>query len=201
MVPPIGFLTFGENSAGFLLDNYSVNDGWASFSRFGVSISVLSSYPLLFLGARDGCMALTGRSSLTRVERTLTTIGLEVGITILAVLVNDLTFVLSLNGATLSAALAFIFPPIMLQTFVKVRSSRNNVQNSGGMKAGSRVDDESSSYTNPWEVQKSYAALVLGVVIGVMGAAVTIVRILSWNGARSKNAATIKRVACLGQHF
>ena len=78
-----------------------------------------------------------------------------------------------MNGSTLSAALALIFPPIMLQSFVKLRSC--NVQK-GRVKAG-RVNDE--SYTNPWEVQKSYAALILGVAIAVMGAAVTIVRTLS----------------------
>jgi amino acid permease len=42
-IAAVGFLTFGENSAGFILNNYAKNDSWMSWSRLAVALSILFS--------------------------------------------------------------------------------------------------------------------------------------------------------------
>ena len=184
IISTLGFLTFGANSAGFILDNYSYRDGWASISRFGVALSVIFAYPLLFHGGRDGLLALMGENIVTVTTTTTPTTAaasaeqdnmngrlflsaatkarivsalLLLLITILAITINDLTFVLSFSGATLSTAIIYIFPPMMFQALVLnctcVKTYGTNV-----------------------EIKQSQAMMYLGAVLGVCGAVVTIVR-------------------------
>lgn len=153
----LGFLTFGENCAGFILDNYSYRDPLATLSRFGVALSVIFAYPLLFQGGRDGLWDLLGQTSASGTKRRLTTILLLTTITLLAIFVNDLTFVLSFGGATLSSAIIYIFPPLMFQSLVLnctcLRTYRTN-----------------------WEVRESEAMMWVGGLLGLCGAVVTVIR-------------------------
>lgn len=159
-ISSLGFLTFGANSAGFILDNYSYRDPLATLSRFGVALSVIFAYPLLFQGGRDGLWDLLGLSSTSNnnaLARRITTILLLATVTWLAIFVNDLTFVLSFGGATLSSAIIYIFPPLMFQSLVLnctcVRTYRTN-----------------------WEVKESQIMMWVGGLLGVCGAVVTVIR-------------------------
>lgn len=157
LISSLGFLTFGENSSGFILDNYSYRDNFASASRLGVALSVIFAYPLLFLGGRDGWIALLGITGADSRTRRSTTLLLLTVVTVLAIFMSDLTFVLSFSGATLSAAIIYIFPPLMFQALVlNCTCVRTFVSN--------------------WEIKESQAMLWLGVILGVCGAVVTIVR-------------------------
>jgi amino acid permease len=157
-IASLGFLTFGEHSSGFILDNYSYRDHFASMSRFGVALSVIFAYPLLFLGGRDGLIALLGISSQasTGVVRGISIFLLSL-VTILAILVSDLTFVLSFSGATLSAAIIYIFPPLMFQSLVLNCTCMQ-------------------TFVTNYEIKESKAMMWLGAILGVSGAIVTVVR-------------------------
>lgn len=58
-----GFLTFGANSKGLILNNYASNDALAKVCRLAIGASILFGYPLTFVGARDGILSLLGVSA------------------------------------------------------------------------------------------------------------------------------------------
>jgi amino acid permease len=207
VISSLGFLTFGSHAAGFILDNYSYRDQWASVSRFGIALSVIFAYPLLFLGGRDGCLALLQSTGLPQhqtidhdeeeqeserpqlyqelqqqqyqqqqqqqlPQRQHQEHGPQGGIipitfvllgtiTWLAIYIPDLTFVLAFSGATLSSCIIYIFPPLMFQALVLLQGTERLT----------------TTYpTQHWDIQKSQAMLCLGVVLGVAGAVVTVIR-------------------------
>jgi amino acid permease len=156
-VSSLGFLTFGENSKGFILDNYSYRDPLASIARVGVATSVIFAYPLLFHGGRDSFLALVGRDDTSLwIVRVVSVLMLSV-VTTLAICVSDLTFVLSISGSTMSALLIYIFPPLMFDALVKnctcIHTFRTNL-----------------------EVKESIAMIWFGGTVGVLGAIVTTLR-------------------------
>jgi len=166
VISSLGFLTFGENSSGFILDNYSYRDNLATVARLGVALSVIFAYPLLFLGGRDSWMALFGWDNLSNNNSSLSssstrrqsvTIFLLATITVLAIFMSDLTFVLSFSGATLSAAIIYVFPPLMFQALVLNCTCLQ-------------------TYRTNWEIKESRMMLYLGVVLGICGAVVTTIR-------------------------
>ena len=126
-------------------------------SRFGVALSVIFAYPLLFLGGRDGLITLLGISEAPPgVVRGISTFLLAL-VTTLAIFVSDLTFVLSLSGATLSAAIIYIFPPLMFQSLVLNCTCLQ-------------------TFVTNYEIKESKAMIWLGAIWGVCGAIVTVVR-------------------------
>ena len=55
-----GFLTFGGNSNGLILNSYAATDKLAVFGRLGIGCSILFGYPLCFNGFRTGLLAALG---------------------------------------------------------------------------------------------------------------------------------------------
>merc|ERR1711871_982657 len=53
-----GFLTFGGASSGFVLNNYSTNDGLATLARAAIGFGILFGYPLTFVSLKEGLMDL-----------------------------------------------------------------------------------------------------------------------------------------------
>jgi amino acid permease len=95
----IGFLTFGSNASGFILNNYSTKDVLMSLSRVAVAVSLVGSYPLAFVGARDGLMdvfSIRNKSS-NKVLNTIT-VALLSAITTAALIIPDVSFVLAFAG-------------------------------------------------------------------------------------------------------
>jgi len=121
LIGVVGFLTFGENSDGYILNNYSTNDVAASLSRLAITTSVVFSYPIIFVGVRDGTI------DLLQIPIDAQTYVLHVGLTaillliltIIATFVQDLGVVNSLGGATLGTAVIYICPSIMFSSAVK----------------------------------------------------------------------------------
>jgi amino acid permease len=58
IVSATGFLTFGSISDGLILNNYATNDSLMIWSRAAVALSLVFTYPLPFVGLRDGVLAL-----------------------------------------------------------------------------------------------------------------------------------------------
>jgi len=117
----LGFLTFGENSSGLVLNNYSTNDLWMSGSRVAVAVSLVFSYPLAFVGCRDGLLELLKFSpeKRTPMNLNLLTVTLLSVITFLACTLTDVSFVLAFAGATLGNALTYVYPALMYRAVVK----------------------------------------------------------------------------------
>jgi len=174
VVSTIGFLTFGQNSMGFVLDNYSYRDPMATVARFGVAVSVIFAYPLLFHGGRDGLVSLLKTLSSTanagsaidsgtitrpptQMESNTVTFLLLSTVTALAIYVNDLTFVLSFSGATMSSFIIYIFPPLMFSALV------NN--------CCCYVSEGTDR-----EVKLGYVMMVTGAILGIAGAYVSVER-------------------------
>lgn len=120
-IAAFGFLTFGSTSDGLILNNYSNKDSLMSFSRIAVAISIVFSYPLVFVGTRDGLfdlanVAIDKRSNSLVNNVTLATLA---AITFAALKVKDLSFVLSFGGATVGTALIYVFPALMYRKVVQ----------------------------------------------------------------------------------
>jgi amino acid permease len=51
-----GFMTFGGACDGYILNNYSPQDPLATLCRIAIAFSVLMTYPICFIGFRDGVL-------------------------------------------------------------------------------------------------------------------------------------------------
>mmetsp|Transcript_29434 Transcript_29434/g.53916 ORF Transcript_29434/g.53916 Transcript_29434/m.53916 type:complete len:473 (-) Transcript_29434:147-1565(-) len=153
LLTALGFLTFGSASSGLILNNYSTKDSLMSLSRVAVAFSIVFSYPLAFVGFRDGTLDLLQVAPEKRTNTLLNqlTVSLLAVITVVALSVTDLSFVLSFGGATLGNALIYVFPALMFAKSVK------------------QMGDDASRALQI-EVYAALASAVLGVVLGGMGA-------------------------------
>lgn len=107
-----GFLTFGQASQGYILSNYSPMDPLATLSKTALTCSILATFPLPFVGLRDGVLDLLQVSNRDQVH-SVTTIALLAAITAGALSLHDLALVLSVGGGTFSTAVSAVFPVLM----------------------------------------------------------------------------------------
>lgn len=118
-----GFLTFGGNAAGLILNNYSAGDVLFSVARATISFSILCTYPLLFSALREGVLEVLGSPA---VRNTLdedcvaangisrqVTILLMAGITTVAVAVSNLGRVAALSGGVFGSLVIYVFPAMI----------------------------------------------------------------------------------------
>ena len=118
-----GFLTFGASSNGLILNNYSTADGLMSLARVAVTISIIASYPLIFVGLRDGLFDLfkVSQDKRTNNLQNKLTVGVLGIVTLMASRLTDLGLVAAVGGATFGTALVFVYPVIM---FLKQQKKR-----------------------------------------------------------------------------
>jgi len=157
-----GFLTFGGNCGGMILNNYSQLDFGAIFCRFLIAASLISGYPFLFKAMKEGFLDLLRLKEIklpevlqNRVQPLLLSI-----ITTAALLLNNVGFVVGLNGAILGSAINYIFPSIMY-----LKSTTRRIKD-GSLEYKPLVRFE--RYLNKFLV-------VFGVFAGVTGAAVNVI--------------------------
>lgn len=91
-----------------------------------LSLLYQHSYPLIFVGARDGLLDLFKVSSENRTTGTLNkvTVGLMAIVTLLAAKLTDLGLVASVGGATFGTALVFVYPTIMFMRLMKQKGTK-----------------------------------------------------------------------------
>ena len=84
-------------------------------------MSIVFSYPLTFVGIRDGVFDLmkVPPSSRTPSKTAKASVAILSVVTLLACVVKDLGFVLSFGGATLGNAIVFVFPAFMFAAAVE----------------------------------------------------------------------------------
>jgi sodium-coupled neutral amino acid transporter 11 len=142
----IGFLTFGGNSTGFILNNFAKEDKLATIARLAIGAGILCSYPLTFTGLRDGVFDLCKipenkkDSSLIPV-----TVGILSVITGFALVLKNLGLVVAVSGALIGATLIYLVPAIM---------NINNIKAASGSKA---------------ELLLNYFMAGMGIMIAVLG--------------------------------
>ena len=121
LMTAFGFLTFGGNCNGYILNNYSVNDPYATFCRVAIAFSVLFTYPITFIGFRDGVLDVLELppSQQTSNNLNVITIFLLTVITILAGIFHDLGLISAVGGGTLATAIVFVFPALMFRAAIE----------------------------------------------------------------------------------
>jgi amino acid permease len=116
LVAAFGFLTFGTASGPMVLNNYAATDGLINVARLAVGLSILTSYPLTFVGVRDSVLDLCKVKNRSNKVLDGVTVALLGTLAILSLLVTDLGAVWAIGGATYGTALTVLIPPFM---FVK----------------------------------------------------------------------------------
>ena len=154
----LGFLTFGGNSAGLILSNYSPRDTLMGISKIAVALSLVFSYPLAFVGFRDGVLDLLKVKERKPAMINGLTVGLLSVVTLAALVIPDVSFVLSFAGSTLGNALVYIFPALMFRGAVKKLENPTRMQKN--------------------EVKAALGSATFGVVMGAIGAVKAVQAIL-----------------------
>ncbi|GKY92005.1 hypothetical protein MPSEU_000172100 [Mayamaea pseudoterrestris] len=128
MVAVSGFLSFGSTTHGNVLTNYSPYDPLMIASRGAVASSLLFTYPLPFVGLRDGALDVLNVPAESRTDALLTasTIGLLSLVTVAAYYIHDLALLLSVGGGSFSTAVASVFPTIMFGAAAKKYGSESD---------------------------------------------------------------------------
>jgi len=134
----------------------------SKYDPFSLVVKHIYSYPLAFVGARDGILDVFNVSQSKRSNALLNkvTVAILSAITALALKVKDLSFVLSFAGATLGNALIYVYPALMF---------RKAVKNMG--------DDASKGLKV--EVKFAMLSAILGVVMGGIGSVMAVKNLLA----------------------
>lgn len=152
----VGFLTFGGNASGLILNNYSNRDFLATLARVAIGLGIVCTYPLTFTALRDSIFDLVGTSEDTRNRLFVpATLGILSAITFAALQVSNVGKVASFSGALIGSLMNFICPAMM------------NIANY-------HHDRRQSPQTPPTRREKielagNYAMGVMGVIFMVIG--------------------------------
>lgn len=126
----VGFLTFGQSSTGFILNNYATNDALATIARVAIGAGILCGYPLTFTALRDGFLDLLGvdRPQQRDALSLPVTAGILTLITAVALVVKNVGSVVGFSGALIGATLIFVMPAVMNICNMNSEHSRNAPQ-------------------------------------------------------------------------
>ena len=133
-----------------ILNNYSTRDTLMSLSRVAVAVSLVFSYPLAFVGARDGFMDLLKLKNTEKTSNVLT-LAILSAVTVAALIIPDVSFVLAFAGATLGNALIYVFPAMMFRKAIEQKGKAATT----GQKN---------------EVKVAMASAIAGIGMGILGA-------------------------------
>lgn len=162
----VGFMTFGGNSLGFVLNNYSNNDMLATVARFAIGLALVTGFPFSFSALRDGVLDLAKLKGTARDKAfapvTLGGLGL---LTALALVLKDVGFVVSISGAMFGCAVMFIIPAILNIANIRQKAQKAVAAGVGNAKG-----------SNGLEVMMNYGMMATGIVMAAIGVSVTILR-------------------------
>jgi len=108
IVMVFGFLTFGGNAQGLILNNYAVTDNMAVVARFATLISVVAGYPFILVAFRDGIlMSMFKRKNVAKMKN-IATVLVMVFITCIAIFIDNLGFICAFVGAVFASSLIYV---------------------------------------------------------------------------------------------
>ena len=149
----VGFLSFGGNATGFVLNNYASTDRLATIARIAIGGGILCGYPLTFTALRDGIMDLWKVPANQRPQAYYpVTLGLLGAITAAALRVRNVGAVVSLSGALIGSLLIYIIPAVL-----NIYNIPSLISGSGG------------------SLMKQRMLLLLNVLIALVGATISII--------------------------
>jgi sodium-coupled neutral amino acid transporter 11 len=109
-----GYLTFGGNSSGLILNSYAQKDVLAGVCRLLMALSVVGSFPFQLNGARNALYnTFFSKKPSKRLDHAVT-VALLCGVTIPALSLRNAGIVVSINGALMGSAIAYIFPALLM---------------------------------------------------------------------------------------
>jgi len=158
-----GFLTFGGNANGLILNSYAASDKLAVFGRLGIGCSILFGYPLAFNGFRTGLLAATGNQDASQTTKDLIAIATLTVTTCVAMVMRDLGFLASFAGAVLGSCVIYIFPAMMHLAAVRKAVEAD--------KALPAKNQKGLTYTSRYQMSRGIVAL--GVALAVLGGSVS----------------------------
>lgn len=171
-----GFLTFGGNSTGFILNNYSNKDNLATLARLAIGAGILCGYPLTFTALRDGIFDLmkvseNKRDALTfPLTATVCTI-----LTGCALVLKNVGLVVAFSGALIGAMLIYFVPAIMniknMPLHMIISSSVTHGDSNNNNKS---VVIAPSSTAQKFELAVNYFMAFMGVAIACVGGYTTL---------------------------
>lgn len=115
-----GFLTFGDKTAGNVLNNFPTDNIVVNIARFCLGLNMLTTLPLEAFVCREVMETYYYPSSPFNMKRhVLFSTSLVVVAMVLSLLTCDLGVVLEMIGATSACALAYILPPLCYMKLTK----------------------------------------------------------------------------------
>ena len=170
-----GFLTFGANSQGLILNNYAPHDHLALICRISIGVSILFSFPINFLALRTGVLGLlppptpaappaanppaaTPAATAPSYSHLGATTALLSAIMGASLVVKDLGRVVALGGALMGSALVYVYPALMFVECVRQRQA-----------AGEKLEPRLLA-----EAKINQLIAFFGATLGVIGAAVSL---------------------------
>lgn len=163
LIMSAGFVTFGCASNGLVLNNYAVADRFALTARLGIGLSIIFSYPLNFVGLREGALALIGKQKQAarrswHAASTVLLLGVMNG---LALVVKDLGALAAFSGALAGSAIIYIFPAAMFLKSAALQRAKGTDATSGAPRYQTR------------EVVANWLMAGLGVLLAIVGGTVS----------------------------
>lgn len=110
-----GYLTFRHLTVGNLLNNYSTNDDLMNVTRSLYALTMVLTYPMEMFVARQSLDSLLffGKGRATNCRHYTITLSLFVITLVIALVTDDLGFILELTGGIMGTYLAFILPVVL----------------------------------------------------------------------------------------
>lgn len=170
LITSFGFLTFGSNCDGYILNNYSTKDSLATFCRVSIAIAIICTYPLVFIGYRDGVLDLlkVPVEKHTSNNLNLLTVVLLIFITLIAMTVTDLGLVNAIGGGTLATVIVFVFPTLMYRQAVK-RKPFDEIELEEDEEEEEEEEIDLPTPAQKREVTFSVVLMYGGVTMGIIG--------------------------------
>jgi amino acid permease len=170
-----GYCTFGIASQPMILANYSPYDPLLTGCRAAIAASLVATFPLPFVGLRDGVLDALQVSKETRnddLQMSALTVGLLAVITGLALSVHDLSLLLSVGGGTISTAVSSVLPTMMYRASVAQQKSPNTKKPIRSQSSSSK----STLLSMPSFDQTTFATSLMGVCVatGLTGVALAL---------------------------
>lgn len=181
IITSFGFLTFGANCNGLILNNYSTRDVLATFCRIGIAVAIICTYPICFLGYRDGIIDLLElpAEKQTSANLNVITVVLLAIVTVIAMSVKDLGLVNAVGGGTLATAVVFVFPTLMYRKAIEHQRSfadegwdiDGDDEEEAAHEHGvvNKDEEELPTQSQKREVAFSTILMVMGVIMGAIG--------------------------------
>mmetsp|Transcript_37424 Transcript_37424/g.120041 ORF Transcript_37424/g.120041 Transcript_37424/m.120041 type:complete len:409 (-) Transcript_37424:1256-2482(-) len=121
-----GFKTFGKRADGLILSNFHPKDALGLATKAATTLSIVASHPLIFTSLRDSATSLAKNVVKKMDDDNHVTISLALLLVCsgLSLVIKDAGFVVSINGASVGAALIFLPCAIFLNVGARSPNER-----------------------------------------------------------------------------